>query len=254
MLFKRKNMKSFLISISFLLASMVVQAQQAIPYYGQAKTQAHEQMLVRMKEGKQAERLAATANVIVRLSKNLGVGFESCGVVNAYFEPSRNRIVICLEFIDLIREHTQKLDANSRAAVMSDIIWGLYFHELAHAVIGINNVPFTGREEDVADQFATFLEIEIEKRGVSNRNVTSTVWFWQQLAKDDRRHNMADEHSLSGVRAYNVACWALGANSKFGLQASNLIKLPDERRVRCPSEYARLSTGVKSIFSRSLKI
>ncbi|NCY10198.1 MAG: hypothetical protein EBX38_07420, partial [Actinobacteria bacterium] len=43
---------------------------------------------------------------------------------------------------------------------------GIYLHELAHALIDINQINITGREEDVADQFAVYFSMKyLEPRG-----------------------------------------------------------------------------------------
>ncbi|MDP1680655.1 MAG: DUF4344 domain-containing metallopeptidase, partial [Burkholderiales bacterium] len=213
-------------------------------------------------------RMAQVTTASVRLRQNLGVGFESCGKANAFFSPQRSAIVFCLEMIELMAaqakadtEIAMKLDRIEFAKTIDGAIWGIFFHELGHAVIGVNRVPITGREEDVADQFAVYYAVNfIEPRDIPV--VLPTIWFFQMLAKssnvtsanqDQIKRLMSDEHSLSDQRIYNLACWAYGANSARGATAANFVKLPKERGARCPSEYATLDYGIKARFKKYFK-
>jgi hypothetical protein len=95
---------------------------------------------------------------------------------------------------------------------------GLFFHELAHAIIHTNNVPVTGREEDVAEQFAVWYAVNFVDLS-QNPIVMPTIWFWLRLAKErdipsmseqERRSFMSNECSLDEQRIYNMACWERG--------------------------------------------
>ena len=241
---------------------------RAVPFYGDTKTPQQAQILEAIKKSKLAERMAQLTQGTTRLRKDLGVGFESCGNPNAFFDPKRSTIVFCVEMIELMMaqartdtEVAMKWNREEFARTIDGAIWGIFFHELGHAVIGINRVAITGREEDVADQFAVYYAVNfVEPRNVSV--VLPTIWFFNRLAKsstiassnqDEIKRLMADEHSLSEQRIYNLACWALGSNSKRGAFAANFVGLPKERGARCPEEYAKLDYGIKSRFKKYFK-
>ena len=67
------------------------------------------------------------------------------------------------------------------------------------------------------------------------------------------REILSDEHSMDEVRSYNFACWAFGANPQLGIQAVQYVKLPLERAKGYGLEYARLDTGIRAQFNKSLK-
>jgi hypothetical protein len=57
-----------------------------------------------------------------------------------------------------------------------------------------------------------------------------------------------NEHSLDDQRTYNLACWALGANSEIGGRTAQFVGLPESRAVRCPDEYAVLNGAMRNYF------
>lgn len=236
----------------------------AVSFYGNANSQQQVQILEQVKRFQLAERMAQVTNASVRLRQNLGIGFQSCGNPNAFFDPQRSAIVFCLEMIELMVAQA-KADTGLVPAeigrTIEGAIWGIFFHELGHAVVGVNRVPITGREEDVADQFALYYAVNfIEPQNMPV--VLPTIWFFKMMAQDlnvssanqdQVKRLMADEHSLSDQRIYNLACWAYGAHSARGAMAANFVKLPQERGVRCSKEYEALDYGIKARFKKYFK-
>ena len=142
------------------------------------------------------------------------------------------------------KDFMMKLPQEQFARAIDGLLWGIYFHELAHAVIYINNVPMTGREEDVADQFSLWFAVNFVDL-TKNPMITSTIWFWRQLAKernlpamsqDPLKAFLSDEHSLDEPRIYNMACWAWGTNTAGGAIAARFAGLTQARAQRCPAE------------------
>lgn len=241
---------------------------RVVPFYGTTNTPQQEKILDAVKNSHLAERMAQLTQSTTRLRQNLGIEFESCGKPNAFFDPRRSAIIFCVEMIELMMsqaradtEVAMKWNRQEFARTIDGAIWGIFFHELGHAVIGINRVAITGREEDVADQFAVYYALNF----VEPQNVTvvlPTIWFFNRLSKsstldsfdqDEIKRLMADEHSLSEQRIYNLACWALGSNSKRGAFAANYVGLPEARAVRCHQEYADLDYGIRSRFKKYFK-
>ena len=148
------------------------------------------------------------------------------------------------------------------ARVVDGVMWSVFLHELAHAVIAVNGVPVTGREEDVADQFAVWFGLNFVDLNQTPL-INPTIWFWSRLAKErdlpsmseeGRRMLMSDEHSLSEQRVYNVGCWALGFGSEAGARSAQLAGVTQERAQRCPNEYAQMDSGMRSQFLRFFKV
>lgn len=241
---------------------------RAIPFYGEVRTDRQSRILEGFKRARFAERMAQLTQGTIRLRHDLNIGFESCGNPNAFFDTQRSTIMFCVEMIELMVDQARtdsevaaKWSREEFNRTLDGVVWGIFFHELAHAVIAINRIPITGREEDVADQFSVYYALNLaEQKNISV--VLPTIWFFNRLAKstdtfssnqDDIKRLMADEHSLSEQRIYNLACWALGANSKWGVISANFVGLPQERAARCSSEYAKLDYGIRSRFKKYFK-
>jgi len=242
---------------------------RAVPFYSDTSNPEQQKHLDGIKGAHLAERMASLVNGSLMLKSDIGVGFESCGKINAFFSPQRRAIIICSEFIEMMAKTAQddkdfmmKLPREQFEKGIDGLIWGIFFHELAHAIIHTNKVPVTGREEDVADQFAVWYAVNFV-----NNNQTPvfmpTIWFWSRLAKErnipamteqERRSFMSNEHSLDEQRIYNMACWALGTGSEAGNKAAKYAGLPNERAQRCPSEYAQADMGMRSHFKKYFRV
>ncbi len=241
----------------------------AIPFYGNADNAGQQQLLDAVRRSNLAERMASMTNSTMRLKNNIGVGFESCGTVNAFFSPQRRAVVICTEFVEMVvklaandKETMGKMSRDQFAKVIDGLFWGIYFHELAHALIATNSIPITGREEDVADQFAVWFALNFVDLG-KTPILMPTIWFWRELGKgrnipamnqDELRHFMSDEHSLDEQRIYNMACWAYGTNSAPGNAAARYAGLPEQRAQRCAGEYQTTERGMMMHFKKYLKV
>lgn len=242
---------------------------KAIPFYNEPTNPQHKLYFDGITGSRLAERMADLVSASLMLKSDIGIGFEPCGQANAFFSPQRRSIIICVEFIDLVvktasddKDFMMKLPKQQFAQIIDGLIWGIFFHELAHAVISTNNVPITGREEDVADQFAVWFSINFLDQA-RNPIVVPQIWFWSRLAstrsipsmnEQQLRSFMADEHSLDAQRIYNMACWYAGTGTDDSRRAAEATGLPPERLQRCSSEYAKLDQGMKNQFKKFFKL
>ncbi|MES2190174.1 MAG: DUF4344 domain-containing metallopeptidase [Pseudomonadota bacterium] len=242
---------------------------RAIPFYGTSQDATQQQLLDAVKRSNLSERMAGMTTAALHLKSDIGVGFESCGSVNAFYSRQRHAVVICSELIETIaklagadQEVMGKLPREQFAKVIDGLIWGIYFHELGHALIDTNRISTTGREEDVADQFAVWFALNYVDLS-TQPILMPTIWFWREMSKarslptmsqDQLRHFLSDEHSLDEQRIYNLACWAYGSNTPAGNGAARFARLPEQRAQRCAGEYASVDRGMMSHFRKFLKI
>lgn len=242
---------------------------KAIPFYVDSQDPEQQGLISLIKAGRLAERMAAVVNASLRIKTDFGIGFQSCGAAQAFFSPQKRSIVICSEFVALVvklarddRDFIMKLPREEFAKIIDGAFWGVFLHELAHAVIATNGVPITGREEDVADQFSLWYAvnfIDMNKTPIA----FPTIWFWRQMAKsrdvpsmtkDQFRQFLSNEHSLDEQRIYNVACWNMGADPAGGNETASFAGLSGDRVKRCHNEYASMDKGMRSRFKKYLKI
>ncbi len=258
-----------LISHAALPLEQFLYKGRAIPFYGTSSDPAQQKMLDVVQKFQFSERMTSIANTTVRLKSDLGIGFESCGEVNAFFSAQRRAIVICSEFLGMVSKlaandahGVAKLPKEQFAKILDGLVWGVYFHELGHALMKINGISITGREEDVADQFAVWFAlnfVDLNKTPI----IMPTIWLWRELGKrrnipamneGEMRHFLSDEHSLDEQRIYNVACWAFGTNTPAGVAAARFAKLPEQRASRCEDEYATVERGMMTHFKKYFKL
>lgn len=242
---------------------------RAIAFYNQSTDSSQQKYIDAIKQSQLAERMANIISGSLMIKSDIGIGFESCGEPNALFNPQRGAIILCSEFIELIvkiarndKEFVMQLPKDAFAAVIDGLIWGVFLHELAHAVIYTNNIPVTGREEDVADQFTVWFSVNFIDPN-QTPIVLPSIWFWSKLAKErdlismseqERQHFMSNEHSLDAQRVYNMACWVLGTGADHGAKTAQYARLPNERAQRCTSEYTQMDLGMKKNFKKYFKV
>jgi len=192
------------------LAGQAVAQSRASPFYGEAAGAEQQALLEGLRTAQMAERMAGVVNVTLALRADLRVGFRSCNSPNAFFSPQTREITLCLEFLQLAaktaaedNDYLMKLPREEYSRYVNGLVWSIFFHELGHAVIFINQVPVTGREEDVADQFAVWFAVRFVPDG-QKKMVEPGVWFWNRLAKtrdlsglsaEERKRFMSNEHS-----------------------------------------------------------
>ncbi len=240
---------------------------RALPFYKSSQDAVEQHFIDVAKKRRLAERMSDEVNSTILLRQNVSIGFESCGRVNTFYSPQRQAIVFCSEFVHLIvstahaDRETMNLPKDQYNRRIEGVIWGIFLHELAHAIIHIDNVPVTGREEDVADQFSVWYAVNFTNQD-NLATIAPSVWFWRRLAlrrdvpsmtAEQRRQFMANEHSLDEQRIYNLACWYLGTGKEGGKAVARMVALPDERAQRCGGEYAEVDQGMRYAFKKYFK-
>ena len=235
-------------------------------FYGPAGDNTEDNVLMNgLREGRLAENLAAATQQSLLLKHNLAVGIAKCGALNAFYNPRNQSVTICLELIKFIMTTADEqglLQKPESKKFMAGVVFAVYAHELGHALIHLDNIAVTGREEDVADQFAVYFGLRfLEPAGINP--IGPAVWFYRALAQrtggvgtlsaEQVRHLMSNEHSLDEQRVFNVVCWAHGANPTKAARLVQVVQLDPQRKERCAGEYARMNHGIQSQFGRFIR-
>ncbi|WP_099731055.1 MULTISPECIES: DUF4344 domain-containing metallopeptidase [unclassified Acidovorax] len=239
-----------------------------IPFYGNPSSEESRQLIALVQGANLAERMASFTQSRLRLRHNLAIGFQDCGTPNAFYKPANRAVVICTEFVKHVaglmterKEFFAQQSPQFLAQWLTSILWVVYLHELSHAVIDINQVAITGREEDVADQFAIWASLNyINDIGVAA--FVPAIWYFKELASSQRlnelppealSHLLSDEHSLQGQRALNFACWVHGLSPEAARDLTRFVALSDARAQRCGAEYRAMDNGIRAQFRKALK-
>lgn len=196
----------------------------------------------RVKQWQVLEQLTADLARRYALPRDIEVRFDQCGFVNAFYRPSTTDITFCYELVAFLADlyvpddgrWTQEAQDQVSGAV-SFILW----HEVGHALVDILDLPITGREEDAADQLSVVSLMESGEKGALA--AYAGVLALQPEEEQFGRTDFADEHSLGPVRLYNVLCWIFGSDPEKYMRIVADGRLPEERAVRCPGEWDRMS-------------
>lgn len=182
----------------------------------------------------------AVVDKTITFPKDVTATVESCdGTVNAFYRPSTHDIHICYELIDAV--HTQfttvafaEDDQEKQLAITSAALAFMMVHEVGHAFLGENGIAVLGNQEDVVDDFSGVFFIAAEAPAIP-------IYGGRSMRTLFPNTPASNEHSMSDQRYFNMLCLVLGsspdkyASVLVGSEADGL--LPQERAVRCPSEW-----------------
>lgn len=111
-------------------------------------------------------------------------------------------------------------------------------------LVGELDLPVLGREEDAADAIATIVMLaqEDEDRELAIAYLEDAIegWFRRDLAETERlgyERLINDPHSLSGQRAYQIACFMYGSNAAEFEYIGERYALNQNRREMCVLDY-----------------
>ncbi|MGB9367819.1 MAG: DUF4344 domain-containing metallopeptidase [Xanthobacteraceae bacterium] len=183
-----------------------------------------------------------------RLPRELTLEVRGCqGRETAWY--GFDRATFCYEYVDLIQRHAPKV-ATPGGVQRGDAIVGAVidtlFHEAAHGIFDLLEVPVMGREEDAADFFSIYLMLQFPPED-ARRLIEGIAFNMGSEARKDFSERpvpqkFAGPHGPNVQRHYNVLCLAYAANQAL---FDNLVPagLPPWRARTCWEEWAMLKRG-----------
>ena len=198
--------------------------------------------------------------VSFRLPEDLYIKAVSCnGVPNAYFfrENEKPTIRICYEYLksvrDMLPKETTPEGITPREALMGQFLFTAA-HEFGHAVFDIYNLPVLGRQEDAADEFATYFLLQFggERAHRLIRGAAYAYYEYVQKNKDKAKVTLpiaafSSDHGTPEQRFYNLICIAYGADPKVFAVVVERKYLPEARAKVCKYEYSNLKYAIKTL-------
>jgi hypothetical protein len=138
--------------------------------------------------------------------------------------------------------------------VMGGVV-GVFFHELGHGLIDIFELPVTGREEDVVDEFSTMLLLYAREEGAEMipEMLLGFADFFRLMAKYGGGTPWWDEHSPSMTRFGNVLCLLYGSSPNEFQKLVDQQKMPKRRLHFCRKEYPEKQKAWERILAKHLK-
>ena len=197
-----------------------------------------------MQDRRILETVAALLNSF-RLPRELTLEVRGCnGRENAWY--GFDRASFCYEYVDLIQRHAPKVATPGgvqRADAIVAAVIDTLFHEAAHGIFDLLEIPVMGREEDAADFFSIYLMLQFPPDD-ARRLIEGIAFNMGSEARKDFSERpvpqkFAGPHGPNVQRHYNVLCLAYAANQAL---FNNVVPagLPPWRARTCWEEWAML--------------
>jgi len=211
--------------------------------YADTEVPLHQQFVEILKGIELYEKIATVLNETVRLPRTIDIQLVDCGTVNAFYDPTNARIIMCNElmsyFADMFKPGANN-DEELGNAILGATIFA-FFHEAGHGLIHQLDLPATGKEEDAVDQFATMILIAGGDDTVGMA-LAGAYWFQKQQANNTSTDMpFADEHSFDGQRFYNIMCWIYGSDPVKYDSFIDSGNLTAARAPLCEEEFRKMS-------------
>jgi hypothetical protein len=198
-------------------------------------------------------------NANFALAEDLLTVFEECdGKANAFYDPNERKITICYEFIQYLAGGFAKVyekDEDGAEALVNAMTF-FFFHELGHALFHVDGIPVGAKQEDAADEFATFLMLRLGDDG-EVAALHAAVAFSRIIGLTDSLDSatLGDEHPLGQQRAFDVICWVYGKDPEDRQMraAAKAAGLPESRLDRCAEEYQSMNNRWDVLLEPHLK-
>lgn len=217
--------------------------------YAEPRLPRHRPFGQRMQQAGALEAVVNELNAQFPMPRNIAVRMDQCGMINAFYSPRDGAITFCYEMV----EHLANIFASGSAdwtQEQREAVEGAYtfimMHEVGHALIHQLDLPVTGREEDAVDQLAAVTLIAGGDKG-AQAALAGALSLQPGRGATFDESDYAGEHSLGPQRLYNIMCWIYGSDPR---KYSGIVTnggLPEERAVRCPGEYDRMSKAWQRI-------
>ncbi|MCF6315452.1 MAG: DUF4344 domain-containing metallopeptidase [Marinosulfonomonas sp.] len=129
-----------------------------------------------------------------------------------------------------------------------------FYHELAHALIDIMELPVLGQEEDAADVFSVImvdrLYGEEEALAINGGAARGFQVDAIKMRGKGREWDWADEHGPDMQRYYNIVCLTYGGAPKRRAAFAEEMRLPEDRAEICEDEFALAKNSWDPIIKR----
>lgn len=221
--------------------------------YVEPKNPAHRPIYELLKEERILEKIQALL-APVKFPIRITLKMEGCdGVANATFWD--DAIKVCYEYVEYIWKQAPKMatrELSQRDAMIGSTV-DVFLHEAGHAVLEVLDIPFFGREEEIADYFATYILLQLcmddARRLILGVSFVSGREMMDEQGKTPELHLMADTHSLPAQRYFNRWCMAYGADPVLFGDAIGFGLLPKSRAKHCRYEYQTNDYAFKKLIS-----
>jgi len=237
------------------------QANRMIIKYVPPTNPAHQALYQRLMERRVLEKLQEVFSPF-QLPVELKLRTVGCdGVSNAWYQKpapgssSPPTVSVCYEYIAEIQQSMPPETTPAGITPMNAMLGQFFYvfaHEMGHAVFDVLGVPVFGREEDAADNFATYIMLRFgdeEARAL----ITGAAYSYRKYVQGSQvtvpLAAFSDAHSAPAQRFYNLLCTAYGSDpTRYGDFVENDY-LPKSRAGSCKREYNTAAFAFRELIS-----
>ncbi len=240
----------FFIGIFFLSTAF---AENAVRVVYDAPLNAAETATVKaLKASGVTESVVVLMNETFSFPRQLDIVFG--GEEGPLYDSDTNQILIPYSFVEEIKsrfavaKYAETGVSPEEAA--QDALMHTLFHELAHALISLHELPVLGKEEDAADALAAVLLIECFEEGQEIAISAADLFDLESEEIDEfEEQDFWDEHSLDVQRYYSTLCHVYGSDPEKYAHLKDDGVIGEERAELCIEEYEQVSKGWMSLLS-----
>lgn len=146
------------------------------------------------------------------------------------------------------RETINRFAANNSLFVL--------YHEISHMLVHELNLPVLGREEDAADNMATWILL---RRGTPKADQTladaAHGWLLSGIAHNSkiRDEDLYGNHSLDRQRAFQIVCLMVGSNDTAFRPLANQYAIDRDRQSTCADDYRTIDRSLAGLLGGGKK-
>lgn len=129
-----------------------------------------------------------------------------------------------------------EMSEDEEAYVAANLI-GIFYHELGHAVIHLNEVPIFAQEEDAADVFSVLLIDMLNDEETAQSIAYDAAFGYIEDPEGLEDIPYWDVHGPDEQRFYNHVCIFVGAVPDKRQGFAEDLALPEERLASCAEEF-----------------
>ncbi len=227
--------------------------------YVPPKKPAHQKTYEEVKKRRVLERTQQIFSPF-RLPQDLYIKALECdGKPNTFFDHEEDRptVKLCYEYLKSIHDKMPKKPTKAGITPREVMVGQFVFaaaHELGHALFEIYNIPIFGRQEDAADEFATYYILQFGGER-ARRLILGAAYAYTGFVKQLHGNPkvtlplaaFSSDHGQPEQRFYNLLCIAYGYDAKLFAGAVEQKWLPSTRAKVCKLEYGNLRYAVKTL-------
>lgn len=163
--------------------------------------------------------------------------------------------LLCLSPLSAQAQDLSGLSKQERADTLrfavNNALFTLY-HEVGHLLIDKLGLPVLGKEEDAADNIATWMLLE-KRTPDANRTLEDAVdgWVLTGLSYDNyfEGQDYVSGYSPDRHRAMQIACLMVGADGAAFRPMARAYDIPEERQQTCFYDYELMDQALDGLLS-----